>query len=187
MAGIDIGNLRELLRGEIDTRRWVETCVVDDDEDAVDLTADGCWLDCTVVATGRPLRAEWPLMVRPGGGGGMWTPPPRAGDLIDVVCSDGKPGLGVATGMRVRLDEDDARKLPAAVLAEPDAVHLIGVSERVIMSSDKSIAAKAPLVELGDESLAVTAGVVQGECIDTFTGATFATLGQTSAVVRAKK
>lgn len=190
-GGLDLSRARDGLEGP--KRRWVLTAIVDDDPDAVEVSADGAWLDCTIAETGEPLRVRWGLLVLPGGRGGVWMPPPGPGDEILVVCDGGDPSvaLGVCVFATGDPQEDGSTgfALPAGIVSEPSAVHVVGASARVVISSDAAggIVAKAPLVELGDEGLPPQTGVVQGEGIDPATGLTYFALGNASAIVRAKK
>lgn len=159
----DVGRIGDAMaRPGMDTRRWVLSCVVDGDPEAVDISADGVWLDCSVIQTGEPLRAQWPMLLQPGSsGGGVWVPPPRPGDLVDVVV-DAAAGAMVGTALPTlpRLDAGSERKLPDQVLAEPNAVHVVGASERVYVrgsevvlgtddaSTAKQVARKGDLAKL---------------------------------------
>lgn len=179
----DIGRIREALKGPgADTKRFSFFVRVDDDQDAIDLDPTGVYLDCTHVETGEPVRILWGLRLLPGGGG-IWTPPPAPGTELLAVFHEGDPSIGAADCMFC----GPGQKLPASVIAEPNAVHIIGATERVILSSDASIAQKAPLVELGAENLLPIDGLVHGTGIDPFTGLTQFALGNTSGVVRGKK
>lgn len=64
---------------------------------------------------------------------------------------------------------------------------LLGQGNTVRVETLGTVTVVAPKVELGGAALAPTKGVVQGDCIDTFTGLSFAALGQTSTKVLAEK
>ncbi len=185
----DVGRLREALSGPgADPRRWVVYATVNG---APEVLSDGVWLDCTIVETGEPLRVRWGLLLLPGGRGGIWLPPPKDGDEIAVQLASGDPLSAVGTFVFASADV----AVPEAVTSEPDAVHIYGAGSRILLDTSTSILAtageaatvKAPLVNLGDEGLSAETGVVQGEAVDPYTGATYAALGNVSTVVRAKR
>jgi hypothetical protein len=191
MRAPDVGRIGAALEGPgRDTRRWCAFVRVETDPKAVEVGADGVWLDCLHVETGEPLRVRWGLHLLPGGGG-AWFPPPRAGEELVAVFHEGEPG--VAAGLAVFTRE--WAPLPAAVTSAPNAVHIIGASESVMVTSDKTIDMKAtqkviadaPLVELGGRSLLPIDGLVHGTGIDPFTGANYFVLGNACAGVRGKK
>ena len=188
----DVGRIGAAIFGDqARPGRWPAFLRVEEADDVVDVAADGVWLDCVHVDTGEPVVVRWGLRLLPGGGG-VWTPPPRPGDEIIGIFHEGDP-LNIA-GVDV-FPPEGSSKLPQAILDEPNAIHILGASERVILSSDTHIAAtagqkasiKAPLVELGDEGLGPLDGLVHGSGVDPLTGLTYTALGNTSAVVKAKK
>lgn len=196
MGAIDVQRILEAVEGtEPRTAFYV---VVDDGptdlahpECPVDVSSNGVWLDCHRKDTDEPIRVRWGLLLLPGGRGGIWLPPPEPGEEIMAVCEDGNPLE--ATGMYVfATDEKNdaglaAFEIPAEVLAEPKAIHVMGQTARVILSSATSIAQKAPLVELGADQLGPLDWIVHGSGIDPSTGLTYTALGNTSTVVKAKK
>lgn len=84
---------------------------------------------------------------------------------------------------------DDRRTRPTG-LAPGDVVVYDTNGNRVHLTAGRMVLQAAGTVDLGGASatpLDPTTGVVTGECLDTFTGLPFATLGQMSAIVRARK
>ena len=105
-----------------------------------------------------------------------------------MVCHDGDPAAAVAIATLPVGDlADPTTHFPAEVMAEPNAVHIIGATGRVLLTSEISIAEKAPRVELGAENLGALDGVVHGSGVDPASGLTYTALGNTSAVVWVKK
>lgn len=196
----DFARLREAFSGPgADTRRWAAYAVVDDDADAVEIDEHGVWLDCTIVETGEPIRVRWGLMILPGGRGGVWLPPPERGEEILAVFNAGDPSTAIGAYTFADADAEspggDDYKLPAAIISEPNAVHIRGANHAVRIDTDAELTARAgtktdidsPDVNLGGTGLLPTQGVVNGEGVDPYTGATYAALGNASTIVKAKK
>ena len=178
------------------TGRHMAIGKVDDDPDAVDISSAGVWLDCTL-ESGEPVRARWALRLNPGGRSGVWTPPPEPGDEVAILFEGGDPRSAVCIGVLPSGDTEEGSgdwSLPASIVSEPEAVHILGTA-RVIIDSAGDLFARsatkaqvvAPLVELGDAALAPTDGIVHGAGIDPFTGASYFALGNASARVRAAR
>ncbi len=165
---IDIGRIREAVSGPgIDPRRWVVAALVSSDDDAVFVHDDGVWIECEIKSTGEPLSARWTLGIDPQTGRGVWIPPPRPGAEIAVIIDGGNPlnAIGVPGFYASDLAAHPGFQIPAAILAEPDAVHVIGADQRVILTTTKDILAKsdtkvqiqAPAVEIGNGALLANA------------------------------
>lgn len=120
------------------SRRYVEVCRVDSDEDAVEIGTDGVWLDCTITATGESVRARWTMRMTPGPTpAGVWTPPPNPGDEVAVMFDGGDPRSGLCIGILPSSDTQEGAgdwKLPASIVSEPYAIHVIGTA-RVLISA----------------------------------------------------
>lgn len=74
---------------------------------------------------------------------------------------------------------------PDEAVSDPSKIWIVTSGDVAIKCSTATV--DAATVELGGASLSALTGVVQGEGIDPFTGATYAALNNASAVVRAKK
>jgi hypothetical protein len=128
-------------------RRYVEIARVDDDEDAVEIGADGVWLDCTLTSTGEPVRARWSMRLTPGATpAGVWTPPPNPGDEVVIVLDGGDPRSGLCIGILPSSDSQEGAgdwKLPAAIVSEPYAVHVIGTARVLISAGSDAVSTAA--------------------------------------------
>lgn len=156
-------------------RRFVEVARVDDDEDAVEVGADGVWLDCTLTSTGESVRARWVLRLIPGASpSGVWTPPPKPGDEVALLIDGGDPRSTLCVGILPSADTEEGAgdwKLPQAIIDEPGAVHVIGAA-RVLVSAASDVVQTA-----GGKWSATAEGdaVLDGAAIKL--GGTSATLG----------
>lgn len=117
-----------------------------------------------------------------------------AGHIIEVDDTDSRARIRIRhkSGTVIEMQEDG--KL---VIHGTDEVDIAAQALNVAVSGAANIAASGEivihadtpsLIKIGDNTLTVPLnGVVNGEAIDTFTGSTFATLGNSSTKVAAKK
>ncbi len=183
----DVGRMGKALeRPGIDTRVWacraiVEKIVIDRD--------NGVLLDVILLPDEIPETAKLAPMYA-GAGFGFYLPV-RIDDEVIIISPMGLPDHGLEAYPRVW---DGADPPPQDVVDNPEDVLLHirpGKSLRIVTEGEGKVIIDprdTGVVELGGEGLdALIDGVVQGQGVDTFTGATYAALGNTSANVLAKK
>jgi len=96
--------------------------------------------------------------------------------------------VGDTTDHQVAILVGDRRyRLTALAKGEVAIYDDQGAYVRLSRTGIRIVPAAGHVVELGATGLAATAGVVQGEGIDPFTGMTYAALNNASSIVRAKK
>jgi phage baseplate assembly protein V len=98
--------------------------------------------------------------------------------------------VGATADHPVAVVVDDRRTRPTALLPG-DVVVWDTTGQRIHLTAARVVVQATGTIELAGTSAVpldpLTTGVVQGQCIDMFTGQPFASLGQTSSVVLAKK
>ena len=200
---LDFGRLREAIAGPgVDPRTWVTTGRVDDDPDAIRWEEPFGWI-ADVTFTGGALDGDGPNPCRvasmfAGSAQGKSAPQLRGCEVI-VLIPEGNPNTNpVIIGM---MHNGDGCAAPTEVNGTPiDEAYALeneitvmegGVDQQLggqfqVVAEEEAVLIGS-LVKLGDESLVPLDGVVQGRGIDPFTGLTYYLLGNTSAIVRAKK
>ncbi len=210
MPAADMRLFAEALKSmDIDLRHWssygtVGTVGEDgdfdpNDEEAVHIAPDGVWVDVLL----QPLLIPIPARVQLGVGGSKVSlqVPIEPGDEVLVIMPDGVFANGpVVTAI---LNSQSA-KIPLGGDNKPifqnDRVLLFSedvpidlrtkAGAKVRVEADGSASfevASGKQLILGAPNLTAPEGVVNGQAIDSFTGATQFALGNASTVVRAKK
>lgn len=111
----------------------------------------------------------------------------RVGDQVVVGYPDGGPDSGLVVLQRLWCEP--APPPQSAVDNQEDLVIHVepGKALRIVTSGDGKVVVQSDDVNLGEDDLGNTQGVVNGEGVDPFTGKTYWLLGNASGVVKAKK
>jgi len=192
-SSIDAQRLTQLVsRPGIDPRTWTSLAVALGDS-VVD-EKHGVFVDVMLV----PTEEEYTARLAPGYAGsgfGLYYPVKKDDELV-VHAPSGDPANGLVASAILWSAAD---KPPQETVDEPEGVHLVVEPEknlrlkvsgggRVHVTSEDRVVVEAPQVHLGADNLvSPNDGVVHGTGIDSFSGATYFALGNTSGVVLAKK
>ena len=160
---LDMAEVRSALK---DGRLWATLGVVrkfPGESSHYEILDDGVIVDVELM----PNRERVACRLGTDGGGGVWRVPPE-GTEVAVLVPHGD------------LDTD-----PIITATVSDAPSQLDGTSTVIVATG-TVKVIAPAIELGDEPAAMD-GAVVGTGIDSFTGATYAALGNASAIVKVKK
>lgn len=152
-------------------RGFVEVTVT-----AVHVETGGHFIEGEIEPLGVPITAR--VASRPGF---YW--PIAVGEVWAVALPTGE---GATEPLALSPVWSAAAPPPAEAVADPDRVWIV-TSGDVHVKAGGRVVQEAPLIEHGERDLDPTLGVVHGQAVDTFTGATFSALGSASTVVRVKK
>ena len=173
--GIDVNRVANALsRPGIDPRVW--ECLAFVTEFNID--EEGPFVDVLLMPERIPETARVAAEYA-GPGFGFYFPIEVDTEVI-VTAPNGDPDEGLIVTKRLWSKSDppptDARANPQNIILHAKE----GASINLVVSGGATI-------NLGDSALAALDGVVTGQGIDSFTGATYFALGNASAVVKAKK
>lgn len=197
---IDLARLASLAsRPGVDPRMWVMLARVV--SDPVLDPNEGVFVDIEYIPTGEQDTA-FVTSDYAGYGFGSYSPIERD-DIVLVAIAGGDQGNGAFVFARFwraadkpptdLAGEGTAPTTDKYIRLKPGATYKMrtsgggGVDVSVEGSGDIVLKVASGTVNLGASDLLPTTGVVNGEAIDTFTGLTQYTLGNASAVVKAKK